>query len=84
MQYLKNTLAGLGRHLHDSAMLAFQGSHPWWKLALFAAMLVLPGGTILAALAAWFEHRRHQRNRAAPREAHVDETAPYAQAPLHS
>ncbi|TKC83509.1 hypothetical protein FAZ69_23775 [Trinickia terrae] len=67
MQYLKNALSSLGRHLHDSALHAFQGPHRWWKLAFFAAMFVLPGGSVAIALVAWFDHRRHQREETAAR-----------------
>jgi hypothetical protein len=68
MLYLKNALSGLGRHLHhlhDSALHAFQGPHRWWKLAFFAAMFMLPGGSIVVALVAWFDHRRQQPTPAA-------------------
>jgi hypothetical protein len=85
MQYLKNALNGLGRHLHDSALHAFQGPHRWWKLAFFAAMFVLPGGSVLVALVAWVDHRRHQQNQqsqTATRKPRVDARATYAQAPL--
>jgi hypothetical protein len=69
MLYLKNALSGLGRHLHDSVLHAFQGPHRWWKLAFFAAMFVLPGGSVLIALAAWFDHRRHLRGEPASASA---------------
>lgn len=82
MQYLKNALNGLGRHLHDSALHAFQGPHRWWKLAFFAAMFVLPGGSVLVALVAWFDHRRHQQSQAQARPPRVDARASYTQAPL--
>lgn len=88
MQYLKNALNGLGRHLHDSALHAFQGPHRWWKLAFFAAMFVLPGGSVLVALVAWFDHRRHQQSqaqsRAKARQPRLDAPASYTQAPLRS
>ncbi|HYS67412.1 MAG TPA: hypothetical protein VEN30_26865 [Paraburkholderia sp.] len=58
MLYLKNTLGGLGRSLTDSALSSFQGPHRWWKLALFAVLFVLPGGSVGVAVLAWFEHRR--------------------------
>ncbi|OLL33699.1 hypothetical protein BTH42_00005 [Burkholderia sp. SRS-W-2-2016] len=58
MLYLKNTLGGLGRSLTDSALHSFQGRHRWWKLALFAGLFVLPGGSVGVALLAWVEHRR--------------------------
>ncbi|MGF6939149.1 hypothetical protein OKW41_008311 [Paraburkholderia sp. UCT70] len=58
MLYLKNTLGGLSRSLTDSALHTFQGRHRWWKLALFAGLFVLPGGSVGVALLAWAEHRR--------------------------
>jgi hypothetical protein len=82
MQYLTNALNGLGRHLHDSAHHAFQGPHRWWKLAFFAAMFVLPGGSALIALAAWFDHRRHQQSEMTARKPRVAAGGSYTQAPL--
>ncbi|PRX34444.1 hypothetical protein B0G75_102476 [Paraburkholderia sp. BL18I3N2] len=61
MLYLKNTLGGLSRSLTDSALSTFQGPHRWWKLALFAVLFVLPGGSVGMAVLAWFEHRRGQK-----------------------
>jgi hypothetical protein len=58
MLYLKNTLGGLSRSLTDSALHNFQGRHRWWKLALFAGLFVLPGGSVGVALLAWVGHRR--------------------------
>jgi hypothetical protein len=62
MLYLKNTLGGLSRSLTDSALSTFQGPHRWWKLALFAVLFVLPGGSVGVAVLAWFEHRRGQKD----------------------
>ncbi|NML32181.1 hypothetical protein [Paraburkholderia antibiotica] len=61
MLYLKNTLGGLSRSLTDSALHSFQGRHRWWKLALFAGLFVLPGGSVGVALLAWAEHRRETK-----------------------
>ena len=61
MLYLKNTLGGLSRSLTDSALQSFQGRHRWWKLALFAGLIVLPGGSLGVALLAWIEHRREAK-----------------------
>ena len=61
MLYLKNTLGGLSRSLTDSALNTFQGPHRWWKLALFAVLFVLPGGSVGVAVLAWVEHRRGQK-----------------------
>ncbi|XUW88464.1 hypothetical protein OH764_17085 [Burkholderia sp. M6-3] len=62
MLYLKNTLGGLGRSLTDSALHSFQGPHRWWKLALFAVLFVLPGGSVGVAILAWVEHRRGRKS----------------------
>jgi hypothetical protein len=58
MLYLKNTLGGLGRSLHDSALNTFQGPNRWWKLALYVVMFVLPGGSLGVLFFAWFDNRR--------------------------
>lgn len=61
MLYLKNTLGGLSRSLTDSALNSFQTPRRWWKLALFAGLLVLPGGSVGVAVLAWIEHRRDSK-----------------------
>ncbi|WP_027210571.1 hypothetical protein [Burkholderia sp. WSM2232] len=64
MLYLKNTLGGLGRSLTGSALHtlhSFQGPRRWWKLALFAMLFVLPGGSVGVAVLAWVEHRRGRK-----------------------
>ena len=58
MLYLKNTLSGLSRSLHDSAVQSFQGPYRWWKLALYVVMFVLPGGSLGVLFFAWIDHRR--------------------------
>jgi hypothetical protein len=68
MLYLKNTLGGLSRSLTDSALNSFQGRHRWWKLALFAGLFVLPGGSVGVAILAWVEHRRGKGGKAAVAE----------------
>ncbi|MFM0734860.1 hypothetical protein PQQ52_30720 [Paraburkholderia sediminicola] len=76
MLYLKNTLGGLSRSLTDSALSTFQGPHRWWKLALFAVLFVLPGGSVGVAVLAWLEHRRGQKGaKAAPEESVVSSVA---------
>jgi hypothetical protein len=65
MLYLKNTLGGLSRSLTDSALNSFQGPHRWWKLAHFAGLFVLPGGSLGVAVLAWFEHRRGKGDKTA-------------------
>ncbi|NML98590.1 hypothetical protein HHL24_11575 [Paraburkholderia sp. RP-4-7] len=70
MLYLKNTLGGLSRSLTDSALSSFQGPHRWWRLALFAVLFVLPGGSVGVAVFAWVEHRRVQKGaKAVPAES---------------
>ena len=61
MLYLKNTLGGLSRSLTDSARHSFQGQNRWWRLALYALMFVLPGGSLGVFLFAWIEHQRARR-----------------------
>jgi hypothetical protein len=61
MLYLKNTLGGLSRSLIDSALLNFQKPYRWWKLALYAVILVLPGGSLGVLFLAWVDHRRTRR-----------------------
>ena len=65
MLYLKNTLGGLSRSLTGSALQTFQGPNRWWKLALYAVLFVLPGGSIAVMVFAWIDHRRVVRDRAA-------------------
>ncbi|MBC8745256.1 hypothetical protein OKW43_002722 [Paraburkholderia sp. WC7.3g] len=72
MQYLKDTLGGLSRSLTDSALHNFQGRHRWWKLALFAGLFVLPGGSLGVALLAWAEHRRGTKRAMKGSAAHAD------------
>ena len=61
MLYLKNTLGGLSRSLHDSALQTFQGPYRWFKLALYVVMFVLPGGSLGVMFFAWLDHRRNGR-----------------------
>jgi hypothetical protein len=62
MLYLKNTLGGLSRSLIDSALLNFQKPYRWWKLALYAVVFVLPGGSLGVLFLAWIDHRRARRS----------------------
>ncbi|WP_322010795.1 hypothetical protein [Paraburkholderia sp. J12] len=56
MLYLKNALGGLGRSVTDTARLAFAQAGAagraagWRKLAVYAAMFVLPGGSLAVLL----------------------------------
>ncbi|CAB3780960.1 hypothetical protein LMG28688_01151 [Paraburkholderia caffeinitolerans] len=65
MLYLKNALGGIGRSVSCTARLAFMqtgGAARWRKFALYAAMFVLPGGSIAVALMVWADRRRAQRD----------------------
>ncbi|TDV37380.1 hypothetical protein C7405_103510 [Paraburkholderia caballeronis] len=64
MLYLKNALGGLGRSVTDTARHAFAGADGaarWRKLALYAVMLALPGGSLAVLIYAWADRRRAQR-----------------------
>lgn len=74
MLYLKNTLGGLGRSLHDSALNTFQGPNRWWKLALYVVMFVLPGGSLGVLFFAWID----RRNARAAAKKHAASAAPVA------
>lgn len=66
MLYLKNALGGIGRSVSCTARLAFAqagGAARWRKLAVYAAMFVLPGGSIAVVLMMWADRRRAQRSR---------------------
>ncbi|MEZ0604963.1 hypothetical protein ACAX43_22770 [Paraburkholderia sp. IW21] len=85
MLYLKNTFGGLSRSLTDSALSSFQGPHRWWKLALFAVLFVLPGGSVGMMVFAWVEHRRGQKGaKAAPSESVGSSVAAGSVAPVIS
>jgi hypothetical protein len=60
MLYLKHTLGGLGRTLTDSVRHSFQGRYRWWKLALYTAVFMLPGGSLAVLFFAWVDQRRGQ------------------------
>ncbi len=62
MPYLKNALGGLGRSLTDIALESLQKPVRWWKIALYAAMFVLPGGSLAVLFFAWSERRRQKRD----------------------
>jgi hypothetical protein len=67
MLYLINALGGLGRSVTDTARLAFAkagASSRWRKLALYAAMFALPGGS-LAVVAMELARRRRARQETA-------------------
>jgi hypothetical protein len=59
MLYLKNALGGLGRSVTDTARLAFAqaGAAGWRKLAVYAAVFALPGGSLAVLLFMWAQRR---------------------------
>ncbi|MEX3691642.1 hypothetical protein AB3X91_12420 [Paraburkholderia sp. BR14263] len=68
MLFLINALGGLGRSVTDIARLAFAKageSSRWRKLALYAAMFALPGGSIAVVAVVWAQRRRAQPEPAA-------------------
>ena len=68
MLYLINALGGLGRSVTGTARLAFAkagASSRWRKLALYAAMFALPGGSIAVVALVWAQRRR-TRNEPVP------------------
>ncbi|RAR66801.1 hypothetical protein [Paraburkholderia unamae] len=67
MLYFINALGGLGRSVTGTARLAFAkagASSRWRKLALYAAMFALPGGS-LAVVAMELVRRRRARQASA-------------------
>lgn len=82
MLYLKNALGGIGRSVSCTARLAFAqtgGAARWRKFAVYAAMFVLPGGSIAVVLLMWAERRRAQRGGAGTA---VSGAAPLASDPV--
>jgi hypothetical protein len=70
MLYLINALGGLGRSVTDTARLAFAkagASSRWRKLALYAAMFALPGGSLAVVAMVWARHRRTRQEAASAR-----------------
>ncbi|OXH93162.1 multidrug ABC transporter ATPase, partial [Burkholderia multivorans] len=67
MLFLKNAAGALRRTLTDTAHHVFSGPHRGWKIALYVAMLVLPGGSLAALGFAWFDHRRQRNAKGASR-----------------
>lgn len=70
MPYLKNALGGLGRTVTDTARLAFaqagaagRRAAGWRKIAVYAAIFALPGGSFAVLLYMWAERRRARRAR---------------------
>jgi hypothetical protein len=59
MLYLKNALGGLGRSVTDTARLALAqaGAAGWRKLAVYAAVFALPGGSLAVLLFMWAQRR---------------------------
>ncbi|CAG9240288.1 conserved hypothetical protein [Paraburkholderia tropica] len=68
MLYLKHALGGIGRSVHSTARLALAqagGAARWRKLALYAGMFLLPGGSVAVVLMLWSDWRRARRGDAA-------------------
>jgi hypothetical protein len=71
MLYLKRALGGLGRSVTDTARLALaqagsEGRVAFWrKVAVYAAVFALPGGSIAVLVYLWASRRRAQRKSAA-------------------
>lgn len=67
MPYLKNALGGLGRSVTDTARLALAqaGAAGWRKLAVYAAVFALPGGSLAVLLFMWAQRRQAKRAAAA-------------------
>ncbi|WP_042266156.1 hypothetical protein [Paraburkholderia heleia] len=68
MLFLINALGGLGRSVSETVRLAFaKAGEPsrWRKLALYAAMFALPGGSIAVVAVVWAQRRRAQPEPAA-------------------
>jgi hypothetical protein len=63
MPYLKNALGGFSRSVTDTARLALaQASAAGWrKLAVYAAVFALPGGSLAVLLFMWAQRRRAKR-----------------------
>lgn len=80
MLFLKNAAGALRRTLTDTAHHVFSGPHRGWKIALYVAMLVLPGGSLAALGFAWFDHRRQRGAKGArpgERKAAAAEPSPW-------
>lgn len=67
MLYLKNALGGLGRSVTDTARHAFAQAGAagraagWRKLAVYAAVFALPGGSLAVLLYMWAQRRQAKR-----------------------
>ncbi|WP_323119271.1 multidrug ABC transporter ATPase [Burkholderia alba] len=80
MLFLKNAAGALRRNLSDTAHHVFSGPHRGWKIALYVAMLVVPGGSLAALGFAWFDQRRHRAAKSGAqgsRTASVQEPSPW-------
>ncbi|NOK47795.1 hypothetical protein GTH10_10515 [Burkholderia thailandensis] len=63
MPFLKHAAGALRRNLSDTARHTLSGPHRGWKIALYAALLIVPGGSLAALGLAWFDQRRHRAAR---------------------
>ncbi|WP_063533752.1 hypothetical protein [Burkholderia sp. MSMB1589WGS] len=60
MPFLKHAAGALRCNLSDTARHTLSGPHRGWKIALYAALLIVPGGSLAALGFAWFDQRRHR------------------------
>lgn len=67
MLFLKNAAGALRRTVTDTTHHVFSGPHRGWKIALYVAMLVLPGGSLAVLGFAWFDQRRQRNAKGAAR-----------------
>ncbi|KVE35024.1 hypothetical protein [Burkholderia sp. TSV86] len=63
MPPLKRAARTLRRNLTDTARHTLCSPHRGWKIALYVAMLIVPGGSLAALGFAWFDHRRQHTAR---------------------
>ncbi|AOJ08325.1 hypothetical protein [Burkholderia mayonis] len=63
MPFLKHAAGALRRNLSDTARHTLSGPHRGWKIALYAALLIVPGGSLAVLGFAWFDQRRHRAAR---------------------
>ncbi|SMG02655.1 ABC-type multidrug transport system, ATPase and permease components [Burkholderia singularis] len=61
------------RNLTDTARHTLCAPHRGWKIALYVAMLIVPGGSLAALGFAWFDHRRQRTARGSTRAASTRE-----------
>ncbi|AOJ70519.1 MULTISPECIES: hypothetical protein [Burkholderia] len=76
MPLLKTAAGALRRNLSDTARHTLSGPHRGWKIALYAVLLIVPGGSLAALGFAWLDQRRQRAARAGGgRAASAQETS---------